>query len=279
MERILCAKSALDRSFVYLHKKDALPEQVDFKLHSHTGYEILIFLKGEADFIVEGSVYSLKPMDIVLTRHNEMHQMKNRSRKDYERIVINLEDSFFEQMHCHCYTDIFLNRKNGEGNLIKREAVKKNELFDTLLRLEKYIKQKKKENETIVRCVLTEFLHQLNELDTSGNDTVQNETVKNVIQYINSHLNSDLPLDALAERFYISKYHLCRCFRQCTGFTVNQYITYRRMMLVRDLYRSGKSLSTASSEAGFSSYSNFYKAYIKETGYPPSEGLAGQMKG
>lgn len=278
MHRVICVRTAPDKSFSYIHKRDSNPEQIDFRLHTHNGYEILIFLKGEADFIVEGSVYSLRPMDIVLTRRDEMHQLVNTSRKQYERIVINLDESFFHNAQCGQYTEIFLNRKSGEGNLIEREAVKKAEIFDTLLRLEKYMKPNTKKNEIVIRCILTEFLHQLNELKASGNGVVQNETVKKVLVYINGNLREELSLDFLAEHFFISKYHLCRCFRQCTGFTVNQYITYRRLMLVRDLHRAGKSLSAASTEAGFASYSNFYKAYVRETGYPPSEGLSGQQK-
>lgn len=277
MVNVLCAKNASDRSFSYTHKKDNNPGRINFKLHNHIGYEILVFLKGDADFIVEGNCYELKPMDIILTRKDEMHRILNTSHRDYERIVIHLQDSFFTDPLAAQYTDIFLNRKAGESNLIEREAVKKSEIFDIILRIEKYAKQKKRQNELVIRCALMELLHQLNELKTSGG-TVQNETVKSIIEYINSHLRDELTLDVLAEKFYISKYYLCRCFKQFTGFTVNRYITHRRIMLVRELHRNGKSLSAASSEAGFSSYSNFYKAYVNETGYTPSEGLSGNSR-
>lgn len=277
MVNVICAKNSSDRSFSYTHKKDNNTENIKFKLHNHIGYEILVFLKGDADFIVEGNSYALKPMDIILTRNDEMHRILNTSHRTYERIVIHLQDSFFSDPMASQYTEIFLNRKAGESNLIERDAVKKSGIFDILLRIEKYVKEQNPQNELVIRCALTELLHQLNELKTSGG-IVQNETVKNIIEYINSHLRDDLTLDSLAEKFYISKYYLCRCFKQFTGFTVNRYITHRRIMLVRELHREGKSLSAASSEAGFSNYSNFYKAYVNETGYPPSEGLSGNSR-
>ena len=159
-----------------------------------------------------------------------------------------------------------------ESNLIDRDSVEKSELLETLHRLEKYVKLKNINNEPVIRGVLVELLHQLNEFKTSDG-LIKSETVKNVIEYINANISENLHLDQLADMFFISKYHLCRSFKKHTGFTVNQYITYRRLMLVRDLRRSGKNLQDACSQAGFSSYSSFYKAYIKETGHAPSRGL------
>ncbi len=272
LERI-CKYKMPDNSFGYGHNKDINPSQRDFILHNHSEYEILIFLKGNAEFIVEGNVYELSPMDIIITRPDEMHYIQLTNYKVYERIVFHIDASFFENAEYKKYLEIFLNRKSGEGNLIRKETAKSAEVFDTIVRLEKYMKETEKDNSLVIRCVMTELLHQLNNMKFSDGK-VQNQTVKNVISYINEHLGEDLNLDLLAGEFFVSKHHLCRCFKTCTGFTVNRYITYRRIMMVKELHRKGKSLSEASNEAGFSGYSNFYKAYVKETGYSPTVGMS-----
>ncbi|MBQ3553539.1 MAG: helix-turn-helix transcriptional regulator [Clostridia bacterium] len=277
MGQISCEIKSLDKTFHYSRRKDPSPTNIKYMLHNHPYYEILIFLKGNADFYVEGSVYPLKPMDILVMRDDEMHKVVNTSQDTYERIVIYLEKSFFQSEEMKQYENIFLSKGKGEKNLIERENVKKAEIFDTLLRIEKYIKQNNQGNEHLIRCILTEFLHQLKELGTSVG-TTPNQMVKAIMDYINDHYNEDLSLDCLAERFYVSKYHLCRCFKQYAGLTINHYITCRRLMHVRKLHSQGKTLAVASTEAGFTSYSNFYKAYVRETGYSPSEGLSGQQK-
>lgn len=269
MDKIISAKYDCEGLFRYRHKFHTV-EGATYKPHHHSGYEIYILLKGTAVFMVEGTSYPLRPMDIIITRSDEMHEITYGTGNDYERVVIHFEDLFFKNADCEHYTEIFNNRKIGEGNLIDHDSVKKSELFDTLIRLEKYIKLEGTNNEPVIKGVLVEFLHQLNEFKTSGG-LIKSETVKNILEYINANISDNLMLDSLAERFFISKYHLCRNFKKYTGFTVNQYITYRRIMRVRDLYREGKNLSDASLEAGFSSYSNFYKAYVKETGHAPSE--------
>ena len=273
LERI-CKYKMPDKSFGYVHSKDTPPRQQDFILHNHREYEILIFLKGNAEFIVEGNVYELSPMDIIITRPDEMHYILLTNSKVYERIVFHIDASFFENVEYKKYLEIFLNRKSGEGNLIKKETAKSAEVFDTIVRLENYMREEEKDNSLVIRCVMTELLHQLNNMKFSDG-RVQNQTVKNVINYINEHLGEDLSLDLLANEFFVSKHHLCRSFKICTGFTVNRYITYRRIMLTKELHRNGKSLSEASSEAGFSDYSNFYRAYVKETGYSPTAGMGG----
>jgi AraC-like DNA-binding protein len=271
MEKILCSIYAQDGSFTYEHKTHK-ERGIAYKPHNHSGYEVFLLLKGEGLFMVEGTGYLLKPMDIIITRSDEIHEISYDEVTEYDRVVIHVEDSFFEKFDCLHYTEIFNNRKIGENNLIDHDSVKKSELFDTLKRLEKYIKSDTESNIPVVQGVMIEFLHQLNEFKTAGG-VVRSETVKTVMEYINSNIGETLLLDHLADMFFISKYHLCRSFKKYTGLTVNQYITYRRLMLVRELHSQGKSLSVASMESGFSSYSSFYKAYTKETGYAPSEGM------
>lgn len=271
MENIICSKFPDDGSYTFEHKTHKEPG-VSYKPHNHNGYEIFVLLKGEGVFMVEGTGYPLRPMDIIITKSDEIHEIAYDEDTEYERIVIHLEDDFFEKLNCVEYTEIFNNRKSGENNLIDHEAVKSSELIDTLLKMERYIKSQSTTSDAIIRASIVEFMHQLNQLNTTHGE-IMSGPVKNVIKYINANISENLALSDLAERFFMSKYHLCRSFKKYTGFTVNQYITYRRIMVVRDLRSQGKNLSDSCIEAGFSSYSNFYKAYVKETGCAPREGL------
>ncbi len=56
--------------------------------------------------------------------------------------------------------------------------------------------------------------------------------------------------------------------------TVGQYITRKRILFVKKLYQGGRSLGEVAALSGFSDYSAFYKAFTKETGLPPKEGLS-----
>ena len=49
------------------------------------------------------------------------------------------------------------------------------------------------------------------------NDITGDEKINQVLGYINDNLSDALTLDALAGRFYTSKFHLSRRFKQFTG--------------------------------------------------------------
>ena len=48
--------------------------------------------------------------------------------------------------------------------------------------------------------------------------------VSSVLEYINNHYADELTLDSLANRFFISKYHMMRRFREETGYTTDTLI-------------------------------------------------------
>ena len=66
-----------------------------------------------------------------------------------------------------------------------------------------------------------------------------------LLQYLNLHLTEELSIDQLAERFYISKYHMMRRFRQETGYSIHGYLTEKRLLLAQRLLAQGASPSAA----------------------------------
>ena len=74
----------------------------------------------------------------------------------------------------------------------------------------------------------------------------------------------------LAEKFFISRYHLMRRFREETGTTIHAYISDRRLMLARDLISQGIPATDVCFRCGFGSYSSFSRAYGKFFGTTPT---------
>lgn len=250
------------------------PKNNDFILHNHKDkFEILIFITGDAEFRVEGSVYELKPYDTVIAADNEMHRIIHRSCTPYERIVINVSTDFFVKNNCEEFSGVFLTRTPGVNNLISYESTKNTYFMSCIERLLEY--SEKKESEVLVKSVLIELFYILNKCGGNKRDrgNYSNKYIKAVIMYINENLTSELNLDTLSEHFFVNKSYLCRMFKRHTGYTINKYITHKRLMYVRELCLEGMSITQASVEAGFGNYSNFYKMYLKETGSAPSAEL------
>ena len=84
------------------------------------------------------------------------------------------------------------------------------------------------------------------------------------------HLTEGLTIDELAARFYISKYHMMRRFRDETGYTIHGYVTEKRLLLAQQLLEQGVPSGEAALRCGYQEYSTFSRAYKKQFGRSPS---------
>ncbi|MGH1440574.1 MAG: AraC family transcriptional regulator [Cellvibrionaceae bacterium] len=94
----------------------------------------------------------------------------------------------------------------------------------------------------------------------------------NVIDYMHSHLDSDLDVNTLADVALMSPYHFHRIYRELVQETVNG--TVRRLRLQQaaaDLIRSDQSLSSIAKKASYGSLEAFARAFVQSFGMSPSE--------
>lgn len=96
--------------------------------------------------------------------------------------------------------------------------------------------------------------------------------VVEIIHYINENLAADLTIEALSDKFFLSKYHMMRKFKEETGYSMHQYILEKRILAARNLILAGNAATVASAECGFKDYSTFSRAYKKLLGKLPSDG-------
>ncbi len=249
-----------------------MPSNEHFELHSHDEYEIYLFLEGDTKYIVEGNTYTLHPNDIVVIRKNEMHRAFHNSVKRYNRLVLYVSPEFFKEAGCEEYEAQFF--KTELGNRLDASSVIASGLLDAFTRLWKYTDHLKHKNTPIAQSLVIEILYLLNETRTFAKADGTDQNMERIVAYLNEHYTEPITLEMLGEVGYLSVYHLCRRFRSTTGLTVHQYITKKRLSLVRELVNT-KSISEAASLAGFSSYTSFYRAYKQEYGMPPKYELKG----
>ncbi len=258
------------QNFLYGHRSLYPRRKIDFKLHTHDGYEIYIFIEGNAEYVIESKIYPMKPYDILITKNDELHQVKHLSfRKFYERTVIEVNDEFFEENNCMEYLPILKVRNNDSDNIISPNYDGRIKLIECMERIEGYMKESEGKGEAIARAGIIELLHVINNLKSKTVQVKRNKNISKIIEYIDKNLTSEIKLEDIADSMFMSKYHICRIFKEHTGITIYKYITNKRIQLVQKMYANGMTLSTSSLNAGFSSYSSFYKSYMRETGKSP----------
>ena len=262
---------------IYYHINENCTEQPTndhYHLHNHDEYEILLFLEGDAKYIVEERTYSLEPCDIIVIRKHEMHRIYHNSMTRYRRVVLAVSPSFFQQNHCTEYEVQFSKAPKGTGNKISADIVRSCGLFDAFSRYKQYSENYALDvNSPILVSILIEILYLINKTSGFTSSDMTGTPMKSVLLYLNNRYAEDISLDMLGDKFYLSKYHLCRAFKKATGLTIHEYIRRKRLTRVRELRAEGKNITQAAMEAGFHDYSSFYRAYLKEHGNPPKSDL------
>lgn len=102
---------------------------------------------------------------------------------------------------------------------------------------------------------------------------MENEKIiKNIINYIEDNLDSQLSLDEIAKEAAYSKFHLNRVFLECVGCTIYKYIQMRRLTVAAEkLVYTKKPIIEIAYEANYSSQESFTFAFRQLYGHPPQE--------
>ncbi|MDP4148664.1 MAG: AraC family transcriptional regulator [Bacteroidota bacterium] len=99
------------------------------------------------------------------------------------------------------------------------------------------------------------------------------EVIDNILHYIQSHFDQDLPLETLAEQAHYSPYHFHRLFKQQVGEAPKQYLLRLRLerALKELIFYPQKSVYAIAVDSGFNSQSAFARAFKNKYGIPAEQ--------
>ena len=264
-------------NFRLFHLQSSAGAKVDY--HYHEFCKLLLLISGRGGYVVDGQRYLLQPGDMVLIGSRSAHRPELEEDSGYERIIIYISPEFLQQSStADCdLMDLFSAQ---HGHVLRLKEAERKKVFAMAAALEKELSgddygREILSNTDLLR-LLVEIGRQQRRKDAQNPLPVmpQNPRVLEWMHYIDRHLAEDLDMDSLAERFYISKYHMMRLFRSETGLTIHTYLMQRRLMVARQLIEKGMRATEACYRCGFRSYSSFTRAYNKHLGSTPTGRLA-----
>lgn len=251
------------------HKANENPTREKLVLHTHADAELYCFLGGKATYYVEGTAYPLQPGDIILVRPMEAHNVRIDPSVPYERILLNFDVGFLSSVDPeNRLMTPFFQRPAGKRNFYRPKN-------DRCLSLLQDMTTPCKDQKLVILGNLILLLQQLNEMFSSQQHIIDDtETLESeVIRYINRYLDRELTIEALCDRFFISRAQLCRRFRQATGTSIGNYVTAKRLLLARQLLQQKQKPTEVFTVCGYRDYSAFYRAYRSYFGYSPGDEL------
>ena len=266
-------KGYLVENFRLFHLNDAQGMNVEY--HYHEFCKILILLSGTGSYFVEGKRYALKEGDVVLVGNQCVHRPEFEAGIPYERAIIYISPEFLERQSTQDgdLRECFSGRK---GHVFRPNEEQKKMLFKEVTSLEETLVDERYGRSILSNSILLRILVEIGRgfqyekesiarplLPTSGR-------ILEIIRYLDGHLTEDISVDELSEKFYLSRFHLMRRFKEETGTTIHSYISERRLLMARDMIRKGVSTTEACYSCGFQSYATFARAYGKFFGTTPT---------
>lgn len=98
------------------------------------------------------------------------------------------------------------------------------------------------------------------------------DPVAKALNYIHQNYQHPITLDDLAREANLSKYHLCKRFKDKTKTTIINYILQMRIDRAKALIMESEfKISEVASQVGFNDASYFSRLFKRETGHSPTE--------
>lgn len=257
----------------YIQNLDSTHPSVSMRsAHYHNAYEFYLYLGDGMTYYIDNQVYEVKQYDLVFVNAHTFHQTMYKT-DHVQRILVMFNDSIFDIFHdksaimytldgfarvpvmsferdvqqkIHAALDDML--LFSQGNASHPIGIA---MAHFILSLQSYIQANKLRNHTA--------------------PIMRNEIKKaDIIDYILKHYNTDMSLQTIAGKFFISKYHLCRRFKEWTGQSITDFINETRLMRARELLISSDlSILDISLSVGFGSPNYFNLLFKKKFGTTP----------
>ena len=261
------------RDFEIFHFRD--PKMQEVPLHHHDFFEVYYFLSGRVDYLVEGINYTLFPGDLLLISPMELHRPSVAPDEAYERIVLWIDAEYLRSITEG--TELIRRCFLTGHNLLHASRT---EIPELIRRLAREFGSADEAAGLSAQGLLLQLLGELLRLASgtgAQEDAGRSSTlIENVLGYIGEHYREEISLDELAERFFVSKYHLAHLFGKTVGVSVYRYILLKRLQHARALLAEGASPGNAGRASGFGEYTNFYRAFRQVYGTSPKEAMPGE---
>ena len=251
-----------DSMFFKHERSENLPCNT-YSMHTHSVYELLYFIDGDATYVIEDRKYKLKKGDLILIRPMHFHFIQIDSPTNYERydILFNSEKHRIESVALmpEGYEVI-----NIASNPVAEDIFKRCDLYRESCD-DKTFSQ-------ILPHLLSELFYNISIFHGApkGDYATLSPIISAALTYINDNLSTLRSIGEIARKLFVTESYLFRLFKKELHQTPKKYLTEKRLLLAERMISSGEKPITVSELCGFHDYTTFYRNYTARFGRPPS---------
>ena len=260
----------------YVHTKDFYIEKYTLKkpqpnMHYHHSYELYYILDGEREYFIGDRFFRAKKGDLVFVPANMLHRTDG---KGATRILLFFKPEFISKYIQNAMLEQLLKK---DPYVFHADAANDKIINQLFTRIYSAYASYEKDHKQADEITITGYLFQLlflmySEENLYVPDTQEDSRTAKIIKYINENYAYITGMDEIADKFFISKYYLCRIFKKSIGVSFISYLNNIRVKAACELLRSDELfLSEIAIRCGFNSTPYFCKVFKTEKGVSPSE--------
>lgn len=234
--------------------------------HRHDYMEIYVLEEGQRDHWSGGEVHRIRAPEAITFPPADEHFSYSPPGVPFRRVVVYARPEAV--LYAHVLEAVASSsrvfRPTGAGLGTVRALV------DQMLHTQEMLGERAQDE---LRLLLTQLLLVLLRQEEVDAATAARETrVAQVVRHLHGHYTERIELEALAERFYVSRHHLSREFRRHTGTTVINYVNDLRVDQARRLLiESELPVARIAEDVGFSTVTHFNRVFRERTGVTPRQ--------
>lgn len=232
--------------------------------HFHDRYEIYYLLSGERFYFIENRMHLVQAGDLVFIDRYALHQTRDTGISHHERILISFAHEAIEHIGGEIgqlLSELFIR----DGRIIRFHGEEKRRIETLLIEMLQEGEKERSLGELHLKMLLVQLLIRAvrNKPQTPEQRDVFHPTLREIISWISVQFRDpSLKLEQVSQRFAISKYYLCRLFKQDTGYTFTHYVNLLRIREAQRLLReTDDKVMTICERSGFENIHHFCRVF------------------
>lgn len=239
------------------------------KFHAHDYYELLIFIKGNVEYLNENTVISPSQRMVVWFKPGQMHTGRLLAPSKYERYVLYFSNDFFRINDQISPLTSFMHHSTGTHMILSEKKFE--ELLKLLRKAEEIASSDVPYAELVLKSLLVELFYNLNALEPAIQDgEILTEEMGEIKRYIDANYASINSVAEIANHFFYSREYLSRRFKKAFNISVAHYLSKRKITESLSLLEN-MTVADVAYTVGFHSQSAFIKAFKANMHCLPSE--------
>lgn len=240
--------------------------------HTHTyTSEIIQTFENSGSILINGTLYKMQKNGLYFIHGLATHFVTPDDINRYSHSILVFNTPLLENLTRSCsayeaYRKVFIESGGTFCALSPEDVLKVDGVFLK-------IKRTREENGPLAQARLFGLFTELLEIGLAHQTLELTDDTKfsDILSYISANALNKISIDDICEYAHVSKYHLCRVFKEKMGVTIGNFIRSRRLSVAKQFLADTElSVTEIAHKSAFTDNSFFTKTFTSEFGITPT---------